>query len=126
MTCHSHVLSVSSFGATSIIWFSKSISPLLKPVPKASKILIFIGRLGSKHLDSLRNIVDKLISEGFLRSQINVLHRPYAKCANVLFDYSDNLTCAEWLMEKPRPAEVLQNVSDDNNLGLIVKQVLED
>ena len=76
----------------------------------------------AKHLDSLRNIVDKLISEGFLLSQINVLHHPDAKCANVTFDYSENLTCTEWLMDNPQSGKVIQSPGDENNLGAIVKQ----
>lgn len=80
----------------------------------------------AKHLDSLNNIIEKLISEGFLLSQINVLHYPNAKCANVIFDYSNNLTYVEWIMETDAQGKITQNVCDENNLGVIVKQFLED
>lgn len=80
----------------------------------------------AKHHDSLRNIVNKLISEGFLLSQINFLHHSDAKCANVIFDYSENLTCTEWLMDKPHPDKIIQSPGDENNLGVIVKQFFLD
>ena len=76
----------------------------------------------AKHFDSLANIVDKLIGEGFLLSQINVLHNPQAKCANVIFDYSENVTCTEWLMDNPDSDKITQNPGKENNLGAIVKQ----
>ena len=59
-------------------------------------------------------------------SQINVLHYPNAKCANVIFDYSNNLTYVEWIMETDAQGKITQNVCDENNLGVIVKQFLED
>ena len=80
----------------------------------------------ARHLDSLENIVDKLISEGFLLSQINILHYPKAKCANVIFDYSNNRTLVEWIMETNAQTKITQSVCNDNNLGVIVKQFIED
>ena len=72
------------------------------------------------------NIINKLVSEGFLLSQINILHYPEARCANVIFDYSNNLTYVEWIMETDAQDKITQSVCDDNNLGVIVKQFLED
>lgn len=80
----------------------------------------------AKHLDSLKNIIDKLVSEGFLLSQINILHYPKAECANVLFNYSNNMTYVEWIMETDTHAKITQGVCDDNNLGVIVKQFIEN
>jgi len=80
----------------------------------------------AKHLDSLKNIVDKLVSEGFLLSQINMLYSPKTKCANVLFDYSNNLTYVKWIMETDAQAKITKNLCDDNNLGAIVKRFIEN
>ncbi len=80
----------------------------------------------ARHFNSLNNIIDKLVSEGFLLSQINILHYPEAKCANVLFDYSNNLTYVEWIMGTDAQDKITQNVFYENNLGVIVKQFLED
>jgi len=80
----------------------------------------------AKQFSSLENIINKLIIEGFMLSQINVLYHPQAQSANVIFDYSNNFTCAEWLLDKDRSVKFIQNTSDKNNLGLIVKQLLED
>lgn len=80
----------------------------------------------AKHLDSLNNIVEKLVNEGFLLSQINVLHHPEARCANVIFDYSENLASAEWLIDKTLSVKTIQNPDDSANLGTIVKQLLNE
>ena len=77
----------------------------------------------AKHFNGLKSIVDKLVNEGFLLSQINVLHHPQARCANVIFNYSENLTCTEWVMNTNK---ITQNPGDENNLGTIVKQFLDD
>jgi hypothetical protein len=79
----------------------------------------------ANHFNSLRNIIDKLVEEGFLLSQINVMYHPEAKCVNVLFDYSDNLIRTEWLMPEPEN-KVYQNIQNEDNLGVIVKNLLED
>lgn len=67
-----------------------------------------------------------LIGAAGTPTQINVLHRPDAKCANVTFDYSENLTCTEWLMDNSDSDKIIQNPGDENNLGAIVKQFLKD
>lgn len=76
----------------------------------------------AKQLKSLPNIVDKLVDEGFLLSQINVLHHAQARCANVTYDYSNNHTCTEWLFGQHHSRKIVQVASDINNLGTIVKQ----
>ena len=78
----------------------------------------------ARHLDTMENIVSKLISEGFLLSQINILYCPKAKFANIVFDYSENLTNAEWLSDKPSARKITHNPHDKNNLGMIVKKFL--
>jgi len=80
----------------------------------------------ARHLDTVENIVNKLVSEGFLLSQINLQHYPKAKCANVLFDYSNNQTYVEWVMGTDAQTKITKNVYNDNNLGVIVKRFVED
>ena len=78
----------------------------------------------ARHLDTMENIVSKLLSEGFLLSQITILHCPKAKSANIIFDYSKNLIDTEWLIDKPSARKIIHNPHDKNNLGMIVKKFL--
>lgn len=80
----------------------------------------------AKQLKSLVNIVDKLIAEGFLLSQINVLQHAQARCANITYDYSNNHIYVEWLFNQQNDRKIVQGAGDINNLGNIVKQYVDE
>jgi len=80
----------------------------------------------AKHLQTLANIVEKLVDEGFLLSQIHVSHHQQAKYANVLYDYSNKHICVEWVFDRKTAEKVIQHTRDINNLGNILKLYFED
>ena len=74
------------------------------------------------HLHSLTNIMDKLVDEGFLLSQISVLHRAQTSCANVTYDYSQDHISVVWLPDQEQAQAIILDVDDAHNIGAIVKR----
>lgn len=80
----------------------------------------------ANHLDTIATIVDKLIEEDFLLSQIIVLHRRQARCANVIYDYSNDHTYVEWLPNQTSAGKIMQDAGDINSLEAVIKQYLDN
>ena len=78
----------------------------------------------ARHLESLPQIVDKLLEEGFYLSQISVLHRPDAASANVTCDYQAGSCVVEWRSAVRQERSVFQEACSTNNLGAILKASL--
>jgi len=78
----------------------------------------------ANHFDSLTSIIDKLVDEGFLLSQISVLYHPRARCANVTYDYSQDRVNVEWLLAQTRANRCIHHAGDSHNLETIVKHYL--
>jgi hypothetical protein len=78
----------------------------------------------ANHLNSYKNIVNKLLENGFLLSQIYVMHNPNTQSVNVMFDYSKNIAYAQWQLHEGR--YVLEKECEQNNLGKILETVLEE
>lgn len=73
------------------------------------------------HFNSLDNVVNKLVDEGFLLSQISVLHHAQAKCANVTYDYSEDQICVEWVLDRANRSTNVHHGDDAHNLETVVK-----
>ena len=73
------------------------------------------------HFNSLRNAVDKLVNEGFLLSQISVLHHAQANCANVTYDYSNDRICVEWVFDRTARNTCVHHGDDAHNLESVVR-----
>lgn len=80
----------------------------------------------AKHLDSTLNIIDKLVDEGFLLSQISIAHYPNAHCANVSYDYTSNETLIEWRLSGAGSNRNMRMNGHLINIGNIVKQHISD
>jgi hypothetical protein len=80
----------------------------------------------ARHLDSLIPIVDKLAEEGFLLDQISVRYHPQAKCANVIYDYSQDNLSVEWVSHQPSDVKFIQHAGASHNLETIVKRSIEE
>lgn len=76
----------------------------------------------ARHFDSLTNIVDKLVADGFLLSQISVLYHPHARCANVTYDYSRDRIRVEWVLDQTLTAACIQDGDDGHDLATIVRE----
>ena len=73
------------------------------------------------HFDSLMNIVDKLVDDGFLLSQISVLFHPQARCANVTYDYSQDQISVEWVPDQALASRCIHHGVDSHDLETIVR-----
>ena len=73
------------------------------------------------HCDSLPKAIDKLVDEGFLLSQISVLHHSQAKCANVTYDYSDDRITVEWVLDQASRTGYVYRGDDTHSLETVVK-----
>ncbi len=80
----------------------------------------------ARHLNSLNAIVDRLVSEGFLLSQIKIMYYPQAQYARVAYDYSSDQLNVEWVMDKENIHTTLQHDDNSHNIGFIVKQTIDD
>jgi hypothetical protein len=78
----------------------------------------------ARHQDSLLHIIDELVEEGFLLSQIDVLHGPDDHYANVDYDYSQDSINVQWVPEQTGTEVAVQHATDAQNLGEIVKQLI--
>lgn len=80
----------------------------------------------ARHLDSIIPIVDKLTKEGFLLAQISIMYHPQAKCANVIYDYSQDHLSVEWIHHQPSDVKYIQHAGASHNLETIVKRSIEE
>lgn len=80
----------------------------------------------ARHLDSLLAVVHKLINEGFLLSQISVMYNPQAKCANVVYDYSEDHLNVEWIPQQTGGVVQIQYSDAAYNLGDIIRDSIDD
>ena len=78
----------------------------------------------ANHFNSLAKIMNKLVDEGFLLSQISVMYHPQAACANVTYDYSQDRICVEWILNQETSKKCIHHGEDAHNLETIVKQFM--
>jgi hypothetical protein len=75
-------------------------------------------------LDSLTAIVDQILSDGFLLSQINVVYNPDAKSAALVYDYQTHDLTVTWKMKQTGDRSPVHHFQDAFNLGRMVEQIL--
>ena len=75
------------------------------------------------HLDSVANIIDKLIEQGLLLSQIKFIYAD-SGYGNVLHDYVDNQTLIEWHMDEGNGRKVGQCDAGVEPVGEIIKPLI--
>lgn len=78
----------------------------------------------ARHLETMPQIVNKLIEEGFYLSQITVLHQPDAASADVTCDYQTGRTVAAWHRADGGQPNILQDTRQSPSLSAILKSVL--
>ncbi|MBI9085187.1 MAG: cache domain-containing protein [Desulfobacterales bacterium] len=77
------------------------------------------------HLDSLLPIIDKLVAEGFLLSQIRVLYTPKASSATISYDCGKDNLHVFWRLAKNSGSKHFHILQDASNAGEIVRQVMQ-
>lgn len=78
----------------------------------------------ASHFDSLTNVVDKLVDDGFLLSQISVLYHPQARCANVTYDYAEDRIRVEWVLDQTPETRCIYHGKDGHDLETILKHCM--
>jgi len=79
----------------------------------------------ANHLDSLINVLDQLIQDGFLLSQIRVSYNKNAKSANVIYSYDNNYLTVKWKTMSQEPHDTnIQNFRDTVNVGHVIEGIM--
>ncbi|WP_175530220.1 cache domain-containing protein [Desulfobacula phenolica] len=76
------------------------------------------------HLDSLTNIINHLIEDGFFLSQIRIAYNSGAKSAAIAYQYSDNDLVIAWTMNHKKTTFVLHGIKDTVNIGNVVEGIM--
>ncbi|MCP4576927.1 MAG: hypothetical protein GY846_11650 [Deltaproteobacteria bacterium] len=77
----------------------------------------------ANHLDSIMNIIDKLVAQGLLLSQIKFVYAD-SEYGSVLHDYRNNQTLVEWRMDKKNGGKVRQCASGVKPVGEEIKPLI--
>ena len=77
----------------------------------------------ANHLDSIVNIIDKLVTQGLLLSQIKFIYAD-SEYGNVLHDYLNNQTLIEWEMDKEDGRRLKQCTAGVKPVGEVVKDLI--
>jgi hypothetical protein len=77
------------------------------------------------HYNSLLAIVDKLVEEGFLLSQIRVLYNPKAASVAVSYDYEENNMNVSWRLKNNSTGNNYHFMEDTQNVGEIIRLVMQ-
>ena len=77
----------------------------------------------ANHLDSIVNIIDKLVEQGLLLSQIKFIYAD-SEYGNVLHDYLNNRTLIEWEMDKENGRKLKQCTAGVKSVGMAVKDLI--
>lgn len=91
-------------------------------LPCENNQIIFL--VVSTHLKSLPAIVDKLIEEGFLLSQIRVSYTHRAKSAAMSYEYTNDHLVVTWRSEGPSSKNRAHLLEDTFNVGKIVQEII--
>ncbi len=80
----------------------------------------------ANHLDSLRNIINLLLEDGFFLSQIRVSYNSHAKSAAIMYDYGRNNLNVTWTMNPGEGEPVVNDINDTMNVGMIIEKIMSN
>jgi hypothetical protein len=78
------------------------------------------------HLDSLATIIDRLLEDGFLLSQIRVLYNSAAKSASLLYDYTENQLIVSWKISQEKNPHGVHDINNAVNVGGIIEHIFSN
>jgi len=76
------------------------------------------------HLESFLNIVDKLVEEGFLLSQIQVIYNSQSKSAAITYDYIEDDFNVAWRMPDDTNSPNVCYTEETMNVGQIIEGIM--
>lgn len=77
------------------------------------------------HVNTVLGIVDKLVEEGFMLSQIRVMYRPEAASATVSYDYPGDELVVTWRAAGDTGDRRAHTMADAANVGAIIQSVMD-
>ena len=78
----------------------------------------------ANHLDSLRNIINLLVEDGFFLSQIRVSYNSRAKSAAIVYDYGKDDLTVTWTMNPGEDESVVNDKRETMNVGMIIEEIM--
>ncbi len=79
----------------------------------------------ANHLDTIMNIIDRMVDEGIFLSQIKFIYNGNAIYANLIHDYVRNHTLVRWKMENESGDMLCQRASDVRTSAYLIKPFLD-
>lgn len=76
------------------------------------------------HLESLLRMVDKLVEEGFLLSQIRVLYNPRAESSAISYDYLDDQLSVSWRLAGQTGRPQVHQRGDAVDVGKMIEEIM--
>jgi len=92
------------------------------PFERRSVVFVFVA----PHLDSLTNVVNQLIEDGFLLSQIRVSCNNNAKSAAIVYNYDNNDLTVTWTANQQGAGPVVHNFQDTVNVGMVIEEIMSN
>lgn len=93
----------------------------IRPYERLRMVFVVIA----PHLDSLPSIVEELVKQGFLLSQIRVAYCPGARRAAVVYDYEGNRLRVAWKMSDEQTPGGCHRLDDTFDVGRLIQEMLE-
>lgn len=91
--------------------------------PYERREVVFVA--AAPHLDSIPNIIDLLIDNGFFLSQIRIAYHPLAESVAVYTDYQHNRSFFEWRLETQTAQTVFIQTEQTVNAGEVIAAVMD-
>lgn len=80
----------------------------------------------ANHLESLPGIIDSLVGEGFLLSQIRFLYNPQSSRATVTYDYREDALQITWKMPDSSEGAIWGHRMEDSiNVGMVIQTIVQ-
>jgi hypothetical protein len=90
--------------------------------PYEMQDVVFVA--AAPHLDSISNIIDQLIEEGFFLSQIKMAYHPSAGSVAVYSDYQKNRVIFEWILQNDTDSKYISDMEQTVNMGDIIEEIM--
>ena len=78
------------------------------------------------HFDSLLNIIDKILEEDFLLSQIRVMYNGQAETAAIIYDYDENTLGVTWRTKGEDENQRFHNMEDAVDVSRIIERLINE
>ncbi|MCF8088904.1 MAG: cache domain-containing protein [Desulfotignum sp.] len=80
--------------------------------------------VAAPHLESIPNIIDQLIEEGFFLSQIRIAYNPAAKSATILSDYKTDNIIIKWMTPEDKNEIIVTGIDETYNINAIIEKMM--